>query len=200
MGLQQFIREKKWKKMKKDQWLILLLAGILLLVIAVPTDCQGTGNREEDRSAVNQGAEDAQQSGADYEKRMEERLEQVFSQIEGVGKVKVMVTLKDNGEAVVEKDVASGGDTVNSTDKEGNVSEETKSERSEETVYSSKNEEGQPFVSRQMEPEIEGILVVAQGGGNTAVAENISEAAQALFSVEAHKIKVVKMNLQEGDN
>ncbi|MEI3340576.1 MAG: hypothetical protein V8R80_12125 [Eubacterium sp.] len=51
-----------------------------------------------------------------------------------------------------------------------------------------------------MEPEIEGILVVAQGGGNTAVAENISEAAQALFSVEAHKIKVVKMNLQEGDN
>ncbi|MEI3340578.1 MAG: hypothetical protein V8R80_12135 [Eubacterium sp.] len=60
MGLQQFTREKKWKKMKKDQWLILLLAGILLLVIAVPTDCREpeTGRRIVLRWM---GAEDAQQ-------------------------------------------------------------------------------------------------------------------------------------------
>ena len=37
MDLKEFLREKKWKKMKKDQWLILFLAGVLLLVVAMPT-------------------------------------------------------------------------------------------------------------------------------------------------------------------
>ena len=31
-----FLREKKWKHVKKDQWLILFLAGVLLLIIAMP--------------------------------------------------------------------------------------------------------------------------------------------------------------------
>ena len=77
---------------------------------------------------------------------------------------------------------------------------ESRSEHSEETVYSSKSGEGTPFVSEQLTPKIGGILVIAQGGGNTETVKNISEAVQALFSVEAHKIKVVKMNSREGSN
>ena len=42
------------------------------------------------------------------------------------------------------------------------------------------------------------MLVVAQGGGNASVAENISDAVLALFDVEVHKIKIVKMSMQEG--
>ena len=47
-------------------------------------------------------------------------------------------------------------------------------------------------------PSIEGIVVVAEGGGNATVAANISNAAMALFPVEAHKIIVVKMS-SKGD-
>ena len=45
-----------------------------------------------------------------------------------------------------------------------------------------------------MKPEIEGVLIIADGGGNSAVVQNISEAVLALFRLEAHKIKVMKMN------
>ena len=41
---------------------------------------------------------------------------------------------------------------------------------------------------------MEGVLVVAEGGGDAKIVKNISDAVLALFSVEAHKIKVVKMN------
>ena len=37
-----------------------------------------------------------------------------------------------------------------------------------------------------------GVLVVAEGGGNAVVIRDITEAIQALFGVEAHKIKIMK--------
>ena len=39
--------------------------------------------------------------------------------------------------------------------------------------------------------------MVAEGGGDTAVQNNISEAVMALFDIELHKIKIVKMSMQE---
>ena len=44
-----------------------------------------------------------------------------------------------------------------------------------------------------LSPEIEGVLVVAEGAGNGTVNRTIVEIVQALFGVEAHKVKVVKM-------
>ena len=49
-------------------------------------------------------------------------------------------------------------------------------------------------MTEEASPVIEGVLVAAQGGDNLSVVENISEAAMVLFGVEAHKIKVMKLN------
>lgn len=40
---------------------------------------------------------------------------------------------------------------------------------------------------------VTGVLVAAQGADNSVVSRNIVEAVMALFQVEAHKIKVMKM-------
>ena len=42
-------------------------------------------------------------------------------------------------------------------------------------------------------PEIRGVVVVAKGGGDPVIQRQIQEAVMALFHVEAHKIKVMKM-------
>ena len=44
-----------------------------------------------------------------------------------------------------------------------------------------------------------GVVVVAEGAGNPSVDARISEAVKALFSVDSHKISIVKMRSQEGD-
>jgi len=46
-------------------------------------------------------------------------------------------------------------------------------------------------------PKIEGVVVVAQGGGNAKTVTEISNAVMSLFPVEAHKVVVVKMSVQE---
>ena len=50
-----------------------------------------------------------------------------------------------------------------------------------------------PYVIKTLEPIVEGVIVVMEGGGNPTVAAEVTEAVQALFHVEAHKIKVLKM-------
>lgn len=41
--------------------------------------------------------------------------------------------------------------------------------------------------------KVEGVLVVAQGAGDAEVDTEIIQAVQALFSIESHKIRVMKM-------
>ncbi len=40
---------------------------------------------------------------------------------------------------------------------------------------------------------MEGVIVIAEGGGNSVVNAQITEAVLALFPIEAHKIKIMKM-------
>ena len=65
---------------------------------------------------------------------------------------------------------------------------------SETAVYANGNGEETPYVKQELSPRIEGVLVIAEGGDNAVVIENITEAVQALFGVDTHKIKVMKHN------
>ncbi|MCC8152444.1 MAG: stage III sporulation protein AG [Lachnospiraceae bacterium] len=182
----------KKKKPKKDQCLILFLTGVLLLVIVFPSSCGESSSGSGETDALSETSDTV--TATDYEAEMESRLADILSRMEGVGAVEVMITFQDSGEAVVEKDVTCSQE--DSSSQEGGTSD-TRTESSEATVFTDSEEE--PFVSKEIVPAIEGVLVVAEGGGNSTVASNISEAVEALFGLEAHKIKVVKMeNVQEG--
>lgn len=47
------------------------------------------------------------------------------------------------------------------------------------------------------QPQVEGVLVIAEGGDKSSVKEEIIGAAQALFGIEPHKIKIMKMEVEE---
>ena len=46
---------------------------------------------------------------------------------------------------------------------------------------------------KELEPEIEGVVVVTQGGDDLLVVNEITESVSVLFNLPVHKIKVVKM-------
>ena len=195
MDKKDWFSTEKLKGISKNHLLIGGLAGVLLLVIAMPID-QGEQKRGEARKAVEAAGEATERGSISglYEKELERRLKLLLEEMEGVGKAEVMITLQDEGERVVEKDLAQDSQTV--SEKEGEASRSTQEKQyQEETVYSQEGgSSGAPFVAREVMPKVEGVLVVAQGGGDPKVAKNISDAVLALFPVEVHKIKVVKMN------
>ena len=178
----EFFKEIKLPKLKKTDWIALALTGAILLIIALPQKKENEVTKAEEivREEVAPSGSNSQQES--YVSYLENRLEEILGQIEGVGKVKVMITVSDTGETVVEKDIRTTID----------------SETQEETVFVEDNTGSYPYVGKEIMPSIEGIVVVAEGGGNATVAANISNAAMALFPVEAHKIIVVKMS-SKGD-
>lgn len=168
------------KKMDKTKWMILGLSGILLLVAALPA---GRTSRTDDNATFEQGQQDAMQQENEvkaYKKQLTSELEQALSSMDGVGKAHVMITFQDSGEAVVEKDITKSSNGSGS------------SQYQEATIYQ-ETDGRQPYVSQQRFPSVEGVLVSAQGGGDSTVKQNILDAVMALFGVEAHKIKIVKM-------
>ena len=46
-----------------------------------------------------------------------------------------------------------------------------------------------PYVRKEIRPQVEGVLISAEGGDHAVVRKEITEAVQALFGIETHKIK-----------
>lgn len=158
------------KKMTKENMFVIMLLGVLFLVIAIPVK-EETAAEEVQTETVE--TEEDQEEDHDM-KKMEERLKDLLQSMDGVGEVTVMITWKSSEEVVVEKDMVS--------------------ECQENTVYRTESDGTRtPYVIMSRSPEVEGVTVVAEGGGNGYVQKNITEVIEALFGIDAHKIKVVKM-------
>lgn len=190
MKMQDFMQKIKEKKLKRSDWLILVLAGILILIIALPTDTKGKKQAEEAKENISKENNTMEASKDEIERKLEDILEK----IDGAGEVKVMITYQDSGTQVVEKDKNTSANSVEESDSTGGVRSTKEQQLQESTVYEEADAGNTPFVSKELLPKVEGILIVASGGDNQKVKQNISEAVLALFQVEAHRIKIVKMS------
>ena len=208
---------KKWaadkgiqKWFRKDNFIVLILMGILLVIIALPTgggpqkaESGGaqSGNSDilsfpgTDTDSGNEGGDMSGDNGseASYAAYLEERLTRLLSRMDGVGRVEVMITLKSSRELVVEKEQPVSRSSTNENDSQGGTRSVSQVDSEENTVYRTEGSASEPYVVKTLVPEIEGVLVVAEGAGSGSVNKTIVEIAQALFGVEAHKVKVVRM-------
>ena len=48
-------------------------------------------------------------------------------------------------------------------------------------------------IEKEDKPEIQGVLIVAEGAGNVEVVSEITDAVSALLGISVNKIKVLKM-------
>ena len=185
------------KILKKENMIVFVLLGILLLVVAIPIGEDKTEEEipsgddfEKEKEMLDVQTDD----NLEYCLQLESRIEELLSSMDGVGEVQAMVTLVTSKELVVEKDEPVTRSTITEKDGDGGSRSTNESSFDYETIYETDGNGNKiPYVIKQIEPEIQGITVVAQGGGNALVQKNISEVLEALFHVEAHKIKVVKM-------
>lgn len=210
--------------LRKDNLVIIVLTGILILVIAWPVEGEkenlssasklwdrNKSNVEQNEGEIIENFMDEEtmlkngitvDSGIFREEyivsKLEERLEEILSAVQGVGRVKVMITLSSSGEKVVEKDIPLERNSIVENDSTGGSRSTSEMYSQEETVYSTNsNGDKVPYVVRENSARVEGVSVVAAGGGDAAVQKNITDVIQALFGIEAHKIKVVKMKWEE---
>ncbi len=127
-----------------------------------------------------------------YTQRLEERLRDLLSRVDGVGEVEVMIVLRSSEQRVWLTDRDTNTSSTRETDSGGGSRQIQNQEISEETILIGQSGSGTPVLEKEVYPEISGVVVSASGGGSPVVQSEISAAVEALFGVPPHKIKILK--------
>ncbi|MCI5805861.1 MAG: hypothetical protein MR029_05960 [Clostridium sp.] len=193
-GIMDMIKDIKLDADKKEKIVIFFLLGVFFLLIATPVS-DLTGNRKKQKSTRTGTSQQTQQKKIQekdaYITALENKLEQTIEGMEGAGKVDVMITLKDNGEKILDKNQPYESEEETNTE-ENKESKKNRIQNNQETVLVETEGNTEPIIVRELYPDIEGVVVVCEGGDNSALTVKIKEAVQALFSIDAHKIVVCK--------
>lgn len=200
----------KW--FRRDNLLILVLLGVLLFIVALPvkredTEKAGTEITEQYNAGIftssgqeKVGEDTAVEIGTgaitagsteEYTAYLEGKLKTMLESVGGLGEVEVMITLESSEERIVEKDMTAERSQTEEQDSEGGTRTVSSSNTGYQTVYQD-GSQGAPFVVKTITPKVEGVLVVAEGAEKGNMSSEITQTAQALFGVEAHKVKVLE--------
>ena len=193
--------KSKWlSELKKIGFLrlgLLAVAAIILITCSLPQN--QSSNLNQTQSVGSSLDTDGDTSLFSYEHELEKRLEQILGGMEGITSVDVMITLSATSEKVLEKSIQL---EENKQEIEKGSGESL--EKSVTSSLSKKNEAlltgntsgSMPYIIKEMSPSIQGVVVAARGNITQTKIREISEAVQALFGIEAHKIKVIEKKSQ----
>lgn len=160
------LRKKMTSLFRKYQYVFLILA-VGLLLMGLP----GTQKKEEP----------VQQNTAPAAPDSSEKLAQILSQIDGVGKVRVFLT------------EAAGAQTVYQTDRDENRTDTTTSVKLETVIVSDSSRAQSPLVKQVIPPVYLGAIIVCQGAGSASVRLAVAQAVSNVTGIGTDRIAVLKM-------
>ena len=138
-----------------------VLAMLLILLSELFPQNTAAGSTKNTKSA---------QSSTEYQAQLENRLEHLISQMSGAGKTTVMVTLETGEEAIYALDTQSG---------------EMQSQQTHVLL-----EDGSALTETVCLPQVCGVAVLCEGGGDIRVAARITELVSALLDLPSNRICV----------
>lgn len=175
-------------KFGTDKILIVILAGVLLMAAAFPSG-HSSASKESSTTAI-----ESESMGTDmYEEYVEKRLEKILADVDGVGKVKVMLSIRNSTEKVLAKDETySESEKKEASDGSSNQTNDTQNISTH--IFYDTSDGSRPYVVMENMPVIDGAIIVCEGGDNKELVNDITNAIYGLLNVPVHKIKVMKMS------
>lgn len=152
-------RLQSWKNLLAGKrWLLLLLAlAILLLLFG------GSVGKERDQNESD--AEITERTEA-YRRELEERLASLCAEVEGAGRISVMITLDGTARAVYATDTRGDGKS--------------------DYVLSG----GKGLLLSHAYPDVVGVAIVCDGGGNALVTDKLTRLSAAALGIGTNRIYV----------
>ena len=124
---------------------------------------------------------------------LESNLETILGNIEGVGKVKVLITYSESSQTVPMFNEDTSISATEETDTNGGSRKISQENTKKEVIYQEVDGEKIPITQSVIMPTIEGAIITAVGAGNATVKSNIIQAVEAATGLATHKIQVFPM-------
>lgn len=160
------------KKLKKDKKAFLsVVLGIAGMLLVLASDLNFSESTKKGENEINSNV---------YYQNLEESTERLISQINGAGKVSVMLTYESSQEYVWAKD------------KEASDNSEGKSDVEEKHIIIDAGQNETGLEIKVIYPRVRGVAVVCTGGADPVVKSEIKELVSALFDIGSNRISIAR--------
>lgn len=174
-----------------------LVVGILILIITVIaintiiSDKGDKGDKEKNEEVANTIIAESKENTTET---LEERLKNILSKINGVGKVDVLISYSESSQTVAMYNENIKETSTEEKDESGGTRLITENNIQKDVIYQEENGEKKPITQKTIMPKIEGTIITAEGAGDISVKENIIQAVSAATGLASHKIQVFEMS------
>lgn len=207
--LLRFLQSKKPeqsdKLSKKGSYIVIIgLIGLLLIIIGnsfspepeekqqmiknVPQKTEKPAT--ETLSDKSDNSSDVSEIEASYEKELTDML----NKINGVSGAEVMVNLNSTRIKVYEKNLITGQQTTEETDKQGGTREIEDSTKETKVVLVRQGDKEVPLLVQTKKPKVRGVFIVANGVDHATVKKWVINAVSKVLDVPTHRVSVMPKN------
>lgn len=176
---------------------ILFLIAVLIFIVFSFFSSDGsktTVNSNLSSTEQKNNASTVQQgSSTEYEKQLNTELKSILEQIQGVGRVSVMIYFDSGEEQVPALNTNNSTTSTTESDNEGGKRQNTQKNDGTTVVITNDGSKSEPLIIKTNKPKITGVCVVAEGAEDKVIALSISKAVVNLFEIPDNKVTVYPM-------
>lgn len=186
--LEEWIRERvcvdkgtSFFRSKKGQYLLIILVCLGLLALVWPLS----------NSKSKSGIPNVEQAGMDLyggsSSKISQEVASILAEIEGAGEVEVRITLASTGMKTYAANTRNESRESDESDRQGGRKNSVEHSITQDIAVSS----GSPLIVEEKNPEILGVLVVADGARLPELREKLIQATSTLLDIPVHKVQVM---------
>ncbi|MET3727860.1 stage III sporulation protein AG [Fictibacillus halophilus] len=188
---------------KQKYLLVLLLLGISLMFISKMIDSPAQKSslnglvpesKVKSEAVFKQAKEVTDKNIKTYEDRYSNELKDLLEQMQGVGKVSVMVELSTTEKREFVTDDSTQSQTTSENDKNGGKRTIEDQKIDEKVVIISNDGREEPITVTTEKPKIKGVAILAQGAENIQTKSMIIELVKKVFDIGSDQIFVGPKN------
>ncbi|WP_404452976.1 stage III sporulation protein AG [Virgibacillus necropolis] len=189
---------------KKSKYLIVIgITGLLLLIIGNvfsnsstesnenPTIGNTVVTQQEETKPTFSEKKSTTSNVKDLEASYEKELQDLLDKIKGVSEVEIMVNLDSTKIKVYEKNLITGKQTTDETDKNGGTREIEDYTKESQVVLVRQGDKEVPLLIQTKKPEVRGVFVIAKGVDHATVKKWVVEAVSKVLDVPTHRVSVM---------
>lgn len=198
--IEKFLSKKEPKSEKRKienivVFIIILIITIIVINMIINTDEKSKVYDNQLIDANKKLASTTNQEDLNYQNQdsMVLELEEILSNISGVGNVEVMITYAQTSKTMPVYNEEGTQESTEETDSQGGTRKVNKTDTKKEIIYE-ETDDGKKLITQSIiSPVVEGAIITAQGANNATVKANIIQAVGAVTGLATHKIQVFEM-------
>ena len=197
--LKEIIKSEDSDENNKKKIETLVFFVILLIATIVMINYIWNGKKSSNKTLTNTAGkqlamtDNSSSASIKDSENLEQKLESILSQIQGVGEVQVFINYSESSETVAMYNENTKTSTTEEVDTSGGTRKVESTDSQKELVYQEENGEKTPIIQKTVQPKIEGAIITAKGASNATVKTNIVQAVEAATGLATHKIQVFEM-------